>query len=127
MLPFFTLFKLSRQAQASFMMNVLNNLFSISGGVEGWEPIWRYHPDGRDCQPTAAPEVMVLKWIPATSAEVEIIGDAYLLDGCVLLFPRWVVVSLPSWTAGAPWSASLAKTCRAHRMLQLHSSGHEVA
>lgn len=28
---------------------------------------------------------MVLKWIPATSAEVEIIGDACLLSGCTLL------------------------------------------
>lgn len=70
-------------------MNVFNNLFSISGG-EGWGPIWRYHPDGRDCQPAAAPEVMVLKWIPATSAEVEIIGDACLLGGCTLLFGTFV-------------------------------------
>lgn len=29
----------SRQTQASSMMNVFNNLFSISGGGEGWEPI----------------------------------------------------------------------------------------
>lgn len=37
--PFLTIFRLSRQAQASSMMNVFNNLFSISGGGEGWEPI----------------------------------------------------------------------------------------
>ncbi|MEQ2183855.1 hypothetical protein GOODEAATRI_002218 [Goodea atripinnis] len=34
-LPFFTIFPLSGQAWASFMMNVFNNLFSISGGGEG--------------------------------------------------------------------------------------------
>lgn len=34
-LPFLTIFRLSRQAQTSAMMNVLNNLFSILGGVEG--------------------------------------------------------------------------------------------
>lgn len=37
---------------------------------------------------------MVLKWIPATSEEVEIIGDSRLLGGCTLLFPQWLVVCL---------------------------------
>lgn len=39
----------------------------------------------------------MLKWIPATSAELEIIGDACLLGGWNALFPRWLVVSLPGW------------------------------
>lgn len=44
----------SRQARAPHVMYAFNNLFSISGGGEGWEPIYNYRPDERDSQPMAA-------------------------------------------------------------------------
>lgn len=50
---------------------------------------WRERLSAHGC-----PEVMVLKWIPATSAEVEIIGDASLLSGCSLLSLPLLGVSL---------------------------------
>lgn len=38
---------------------------------------------------------MVLKWIPATSGEVEVIGDVYLLSGCTHRLQHWMVLAPP--------------------------------
>lgn len=100
----FSTFGLFRQAQTYSMMNAFNNLFSISGGGWGGANLevspWRERLSVHSC-----PEVMVLKWILATRAEVEIIGDACLV--VALCFP-----SLPGCSAPLqePCSASCAKS-----------------